>query len=325
MAKKQEDDVLFTVHDFTVYKNHTYTIVDKPDSDAPDGFRRMGITKLPHDGVGETFHCRWISSGIGSDEGVWDTGFYIYSPCYSGMDDARAKLIVSALKKNVVDPYEKSVGKTGVLDHNNDAFWTKQRFFVESDKVYDMNNPKDVLALYMGLLTFQITPQGQEGDSKYRDSSYILVDTTKKRKLKEEKSVEKFEAIGLFYEATRQEPDKLVAIMQYLGMNVNPNADSVTLMNMFDQYLEGDVSKIKAFRNVMDECNTDEGYSKVLIYKKLREEMNKPKSKVHRTPKGVYFFEDRELGGDLKSSAERISREEKLHSVKQELLKGLDD
>jgi hypothetical protein len=325
MAKtKEESAVLFTVHGCTIYKDHTYTLVDKPDSDAPDGFRRLGVTKLPSEGVGETFHCRWISSGIGN-EGVWDTGFYTFSPCYSGMEETRVKTIIAALKKNVVDPFEKSAGKVSVLSQDNDEFWAKKRFYVESDKVYNMSNPKDVLDLYMGLMTFQITPQGQEGDSKYRDSSYVLVDTTKRKKIKEEKSVEKFEAVGIFYELLQQEPDKLIAVMQYLGINVNPLADKVTLMHMFDQYLEGDTSKIRMFKNTVEDCNTDEGFTKILLYRKLREENNKPKSKLTRTPKGVYFFEDQELGGDLKSAAERVSREESLYAVKQELLKHLDD
>lgn len=325
MANSTEDkSVLFTVNGFTVHKGNTYQLVDKPDMDAPSGFIQAGVTKLPSDGVGETFHCRFIRNGIGND-GVWDTGFYEYSPCYEGMEKERVRTIVNALSRNVVVPFEKKAGKPDILNQDNESFWIKQRFNVYSDKPYNTSNPNDVLELYMGLLTYQITPQGQEGDSKYRDSAYILVDTTKKRKLKEEKSVAKFEAVGIFYELLKQEPEKLQAVMQYLGMNVNVSSDDTTLMATFDEYLSGNTDKIRAFKNTVEDTNTDTGYSKILIYKKLREENLKPKSKLTRTPKGVYFYEDFEVGGDLKSAAENIAKNSELHNIKKELLSLLDD
>ena len=111
---------LFEIDGFKVMPESNYIIKNKTDYDAPSAFVKVGTTKLPSAGVGESFQCRYVRTS--RDTGVWDTGFYEQSPCYSHLKPGEKELAVKKLMKNVVEPYEAYTGITGQLAHTNDDF-----------------------------------------------------------------------------------------------------------------------------------------------------------------------------------------------------------
>ena len=60
-------------------------------------------------------------------------------------------------------------------------------------------------------MTHQLTPKGSEGDSAYSNSSYIIQDTTKVKKLKDERAENKFKAIGVFHALIQNDPGKTIS------------------------------------------------------------------------------------------------------------------
>lgn len=315
MAERKE---LFTINGFTVRENSNYVVRDKRDLSAPSGFIEAGASKLPSDGIDEVFHCRYVVKGA-NGRGVWDTGFYKYSPCYENQDPEAVSIMVENLQKKVVEPYRAAVGDENALSQNDDDWWTKQCFRVHRGQVFNTNNPESLLELYFALRTFQLTPKGQEGDSKYNNSSYIVVDINKDIKTKDEKALEKFKAIGVFTTLLEQDKEKLFAILEFIGMPVSDTLDDTTLIGMFDAYLGGTIDKSLAFNNVIKEVEKEVGLAKVNLFKKLKEVANKS-DKISKSPKGIYFYDGVEIGEDLKAAAENIAKNKNLNRIKKELL-----
>ena len=319
---KEEKKILFTLNGLEVREGSTYIVKDKPDGDAPSGFVKAGVSKLPSDGVDESFQVRFES--INGKQGVWDTGFYVYSPCYKGLPDADKKAIVQKLVKDVLTPYRAASGIKDAFDEANEEFFKNTNFKVFTGLVYNTDNPVDLMNLYFALRTYQVAPQGAHGDSKYRECSYILVDTTKNVKEKDKRNIAQFEAVGLFQTLFENDREKLISILHWLNFRVAANPDKYTLITMFQEYVSGSYDKAQTFLNLADDASTALGLDKISIYRRLKEVLNKS-NKITKSPKGVLFYDgDIELGPDLKAAAENIAKNKDLKRVKNEVLLSED-
>jgi hypothetical protein len=318
----KEKAVLFTVAGFEVKPNTVYTIGDKKDGDAPDGFVKLGVTKLPSLGIDETFQPRFIRRDPNNPEsGVWDTGFYEYSPCYDGQEHVAKAATVKALVKNLLEPYRAATGQPDAFELTNKDFFDKLMFRVYSGKMFNTADPVQAMELYFALLSYQVAPKGSEGDSKYRMAAYTIFDNKKKTKDKNETSLKIFKAIGLFNALYSSDREKLVTVLRWVGITLTEQLpDEDTLVGMFDQYLSGSYERAKIFLDTCEEANTETGLNKLNIYKRLKEVVNKG-NKISKSPKGIYFYDgDIEIGPDLKSASENIAKNKDLNRVKKELL-----
>ena len=307
---ENNDNLLFEVDNFKVYKDSVYVVRDKEDLSAPSGFIQAGVTKLPSDGVGETFQCSYIRKT--AKTGVWDTGFHKYSPCYKGIEKPVAIRRIELLEKNVIEPYRLEIGEEEALSHSDDNFWSSTNFHVYSGKVFSTEDPTAVLTLYFGLLTKQLTPKGEEGDSRYSQSSYVVVDVTKDVKKKDEKSAKKFKAVGTFEGLLSTDRDRLIAILNYSGVVISNDIDDDAFRGLFDQYLNtgGGNTHIDTFLRLISDTNSEEGRARINIFIKLKEAYNRGNT-VTRNPNGVFYFEGHEIGPDLKAAATNIARKKK--------------
>lgn len=318
MAKREDKGLLFEIDGFEVYKDSFYVSKDKVDYNAPDGFQSIGTTKLPHDGVGNSFQCPFRKTD-NRGGGVWDTGFYEHSPCYRNLDKDKIRIKVKALNENIVEPYESFGGKKDILSHTNDEFWDKKSFMVQSDQVYNTNEPSDVLSLYMGLRQRELTPKNKKGDSKYKDSAYFIIDQTKEVAYKDEKAAEKYKAIGIFHQMLQDDKSTLISILGYIGVTVSEESEDIALIGLFEDYISGDKgpSKIELFNRIAKEASTDDGKAKLIIHSKLRSD----RSLIEKVG-NFYYWQDFELGPDLKTAAESISKRSDLSNLKDEILLG---
>ncbi len=317
---KSERKFLFSINDFDVHSDSVYVVNDKRDLDAPSGYINVGVSKLPSRGVGETFQVRFESRDNGRT-GVWDTGFDEYSPCYKSRSIEEARSVVKGLKTNLLTPYRKVIGVEDAFEKTNEAFFLKTRFHIYSGKTYNTNDPVDLMELYFGLLTNQLTPKGQEGNSKFNDSSYIVIDINKNMTTKVSRTIEKFKAIGSFQGMLKADRERLMSILEYTGTSFSNTVDDNTLITMFSEYLDGGVkdNRVEIFNGLVDETETESGMEKVYLYRALKLESKKPNTKITKSG-GVYFYDGMELGPELKSSVENITKNSKLAGVKRDLL-----
>lgn len=324
MSKQAEKKtLLFEINGFEVYSNSTYLIKDKKDGDAPTGFVNAGVSKLPSDGIDESFQCRFHPTSPDGKKGSWDTGFYEFSPCYIGVDQKRVKEIVASLRKNVLVPYQKFMGDENAMEHTNPESLKHTNFKVKSGRVFNTNHIPDVMELYFALRAHQVAPIGSQGDSKYRGASYIVVDTTKAVKDNEEKINSTFDAITLFSTVHTSDKDKLYAILYWMDMKPSESISKGTLSNLFFEVIKDSQQKCETFINLVAECEQPIGREKVFIHKYLKENFTKS-PKITKQPNGMLFWEEHEIGADYKSAAENLAKSPGFADIKKEILSGLD-
>lgn len=314
-----KEKILFTVNGFEVRSNSIYKVKDKPDGDAPTGFQQAGTTKLPSAGVDESFQVPFKVMGP-NGEGAWDTGFSKFSPCYANMDESAINATVKALKENLLDPYKRATGKTEAFADGNEEFFKKTNFKVFSGLSLNTTDIYELMTLYFALRAHQVAPEGSQGDSKYREAAYILVDKHKDVKEKDRRVSLKFKAIKSFSTLYDQDREKLFAILVWNNFRISESVDEVTLTGMFDEYVHGSPDKAEAFMNSVNEAENRIGLDKLLIFRKLKETATK-NPKITRMQNGTYFYDGTlEIGKDLKSCAENIAKLKDLVKVKKEIL-----
>jgi hypothetical protein len=319
-TKTKEKDVLFVVNGFVVKGNTTYLVKDKPDGDAPSGFVAAGVSKLPSDGVDEVFQVRWVAVSPDGKQGNWDTGFYEYSPCYSGQDLADIRKEVKTRVANILTPYRQAIGNPTAFDLEDQKSIEDTIFSVYSGRIFNTANVMDRVTLYFALLAFQVAPKGDEGDSKYRAAAYILVDTTKDKKQADEKTSDLFKCIRIFSDLYRTNPDKLKHVFGWLNFQYAEGIDQNALETMFFNEIKSSPEKSRIFLSTVEEADTDEGFDKFSVHTELRNLFKKKSAKVSKSPNGTLFYGEQEIGADLKSAAANIVRNKDLNGIKVEIL-----
>ena len=322
MAK--DNEVLFELHGLTVRANTVYTVQHRLDMSAPSGFIQHGATKLPSAGVGDTFYCRWRGVEGAPGLGVWDTGFYFNSPLYEGLPDKEVNEKVENLIKTVVEPYRRSVGNDTAFDQAKDPDSIETTAFrVWEGKQFRTSDPVQVMELYFSLLTRHIVTSENEGDTTFDTAAYRIIDIDDAVSRKEEVATQEFEAIGEFQKLLHTDKNKLFKILLWEKVNVDENMTHSALQSLFKQRM-GDKAKVNSFLQTVEDCNKKQGQEKIEIFAKLKDQWSKG-DKITKTPGGLYFYKEMELGSSLRNAAENISKQKNLKEFKQALLLGDDD
>lgn len=319
MSNKKE---LFELHGFKVMDNSIYLVADKRDYNAPTGFQEKGVTKLPSEGVGNTFHCPYKRTS--ATDGVWDSGFYEFSPCYDGRREDEVQKIVAHLNKNVAEPYRKAIGNPDALKESNHEFFDTHRWSVTEGQVFKTNNPVDRVALYFALLSKEVAPKERKDDSTFIDADYVIVDVNEKIKKRDEDASMLFEAIGMFEVLRKTDKDTLDKILYYLGRNISDDTGVEAYRGIFKAYLEASHANVESFLKLVKEADTEDGIAKLNIYYALKKKELK-NTKVSKVASGVLYYEDTEIGADLKTAAANIAKNPNLREIKKEILFGEDE
>jgi len=314
--------LLFELHGFRVMSDSTYLVADKMDYNAPTGLQEKGVTKIPSDGVGNTFQCPYKKTS--SKDGIWDTGFYEHSPCYSGRSKEEVKIIVKTLQKTVVDPYRSFIGKPEALQQHDNEFFDSHMWMVEEGQVFKTDNPEHVLALYFALRNRELVPKKLKGDSAFADAAYVIIDIGEKLKKRDEDASSMFKAIGVFEVLYANDQPKLDTILYYINRNMAEGTSVDAYRGMFKAYLESSPANIETFNKIVEESDSETGMAKLNIYYALKSR-NIKNSKVSKGSAGTIFYESTEVGVDLKAAAENIAKRSDLADIKREILLGDED
>jgi len=310
--------LLFELHGLEIMSDTMYIVADKIDYSAPSGFQEAGVTKLPSDGVGHTFHAPYKRTS--KFDGVWNTGFYELSPCYQGVSRDKVKIIVKNLMANVVMPYRAAIGKADALNEHNHDFFDKYNWTVQVGDIYRTENPLDVVALYMALIQREVMPKAKKGDSAFAETPYVVVDVSEKTKKSEEKANKEFEAIGMFEILYKQERARLDLILYYIGgATFTADTSQAAYRSLFKNYLAALPTNIEMFMGFVEKTDKEKGLAELNIYKKLKvRHINDPK--IRKTAAGMIYYDQTELGSSLKNAAEAVAKDPSMSEIKKEIL-----
>lgn len=312
-----EKNIIIEVNGLTIREDSLYKIVDKPDRNALDGLREFGSTKIPSEAVGNSVQCRYVNN-------LFDTGFYIQSPCYSSMDKSAREQKVRILQEKIVDPYETTHGYN-VLDNKNDSFWEEFTYHLFEGRVFNTANVDDLLELYLAILGFELTPKDKIGDPRFNSAQFCVEDKEVTTKKKNEKALNYMGAMTSFALLITSEKNKLINCLRFVRM---PGADSLnvdtadsTIQSLFHDWINSDIKNVDDFVRVTDIISKKAGLEEVVVYSHLLDLVSKGKI----TKFGDEFvYKEVPVGMDLKTAAKNFATKTSFKELKAELYKEIE-
>lgn len=315
-SKKTKMDCLFEINGFKVKADSVYEVADRPDPTAPSGMAAKGMSKVPRKGVEDVYTVDGHTNTMGKT--TWDTGFYVESPCYSSVsDEATKKLMVKNAIENVLKPFRNIHGPEA-FDHTKVEFFDTWSFRLRTGRKFNTANAEERMELYFALLTGYLAPEEDKGNPKYKDSFYMVVDTDKKTKAEDELYLLQASVISQTQLLIKTDKVKLVSVLSWMDLGVTLQTEPGTLTRIVGEYTKESVSRSEYLLGLLEQAETQNGLDKFVIHKKLKEIQNR--GILAKTAGGVWFYEGKEVGPDLKTAAERISREQAFEGIKTQIL-----
>lgn len=310
-------EIIVDVNGLSIKQGSIYKITNKLDNNAPSGFVKEGTTKLPSVGIGNTVPCRYVITNKVKNTGIFDTGLYEDSPCYSTMNLDEVKARVGKLKKAIVEPYERKHGR-GILDHKNEEFWNNFGINLFAGRYFVTEKVDDLLELFIATLGYELTPKKLIGSPKFKQSQYCIEDKEEVRTIKDERADNIMTAITNFGILLNTNITLLINILKYVQLvGVTDKIDSVTLKSAFYEWLNKSENNIRKFQVAYDLTqneSTSEVVSLYVLVNKLA------KTGVLKKVNGEYNYNGQALGADLKTVANNLNNKKGLEEIKIEIL-----
>lgn len=282
---------------FVIKPNTIYTVVPKPDPNAPDGFKEHGTTKLIHPEIGNV-----VEAPYDVNLGVWDTGFYEYSPCLREYSPEEKKKFVKLVNEVIVKPVELIKGE-GVLNHKNNEFYDEFVIPLYNKISFNSSDPMQLLGLYLAVLNKELCPSDDLGNPKFKKADFQVVNREKEISNKEQISIDKSRATGEFYKLLQTDIDKLQVILHYLKISTSSVEDEDTFIKIFSRFLEDKQDgyrNSKIFLDTIKRFSSKKGGEELFAYKAINALYDKKEVKLI---KGEYFLREYNLGNSIKHAA----------------------
>lgn len=248
MGKKIEKEILATIRGtedaFDIKANTLYKVVGRYDDSAPDGLKRAGISKIPFMGNGERILCRFDEV---SD--IYDTGFYPSSKCYANVSYKEAEALANKAYKNIAEPFARMTSKD--INQSNFEFWDDFIVPISDDEVtFNTSNPVDAFKLYIAVLSRKLCPDELDGDPRYKESFYRVIDTSTTKAANNEFELDTMRATAGFVTLLNGSEDasqgaKDIAI--WLGFYDGSDVSSEYILLAFNNYLKEDPSNVRSY------------------------------------------------------------------------------
>lgn len=248
---KNEQSIIFTIkgteEEFHIRKNTIYKVEGRFDDNAPSGLQTLGVSKIPFAGNGDKVMCRFDEGA-----GVFNTGFYPNSKCYSSLDRSEAEKLAKQAYNNIGKPFS-DLTNNDISQFNND-FWDNYIVTLnDSTILFDTNNPSDLFRMYVAILSRKLVPEELEGDPHYGDAFYRLIDTTSASEFKNEYDLDLMKSTAAFVTLLGGDEESVQGakdIAIYLGFYDGSDVSNEYLMLAFNHYLKEAAANIKSFNRV---------------------------------------------------------------------------
>lgn len=305
MSKGNKGEILCTIkgseENFDIRKNTIYVVKGRSDSQAPDGLQRLGISKIPFSGNGDRILCKFDNFSF-----VYDTGFYSSSRCYKHLSREDAVAAAKQAYENVGRPYAEISNKD--ITQSNFEFW--DNFVVsiddESNNVFDTGNPVDVFRLYIAVRSYKLMPEELDGDPRYADAYYKVIDSSYKTTFDNEYELNMMDATAKFVGLLNGGEDEYQAakdIAIYLGFYDGSDVNKQYLMLAFNNYLKAEVVNLKTFSKVYTMYENPKDYEVLKVCRMLA--ILTQRGRAETSKKGL-VLDGRVLGKERKIVADVV-------------------
>lgn len=311
---------IIELDDFSLRKDTLYEIKQKYDADAPEGFRQYETTKALMDDVSNSEAVAIFNEYIRA----WDNGLFLESPLLTAAvpDETARKLVLESLEENIVKPIESVRGK-GALDNkeSNNEFWDNFTVTLNVGRVFNTADPMQALQLYNLLLRKVVTPKDLENHPAYRGSQFTIIDKELSVSKAAEKSERDIKSAGLYYQLKTTNREALIAILNYIGLNVKESDTDSNIDFLFKRFLEdknNGVQNTKEFIEVSENYTTPKGKQLIGTFQKLRELYSEGSIELRGKD---YYLGEYNLGNTFKLASKTVVSDKDIKKAFSELLK----
>ena len=308
--------LLADMNGFKLYTNTIYKVVGKLDTSAPNGYIERGIAAAPIPGNATLAQCPY-----NSDANVYDTGFYSQSQCYEGMSREEQREESMRRRVNICIPYE-TKSQVDLIQNNTD-FWDTYMSKIYDGKVYNTNNIKDRMELYIAIHSCMLTPKELDGDPRFMFSYYCVEDQKNAIGTAKRRAIEKSKAIALFNSSimsTPKERQYALDIALYLDIIYRDDmTDSDTYIYQFQLWLDNDGLNAEKYMETYERYKKGTNKDVPEMYRILHFLVEK--GRVQTTQDGL-FFDGMPLGINKKSAALAIAQDTNLTDTKVKMMEA---
>lgn len=312
-------EVLFTLYELPMTTNTLYEVVRKKDTQAPQEFINEGTSKVLSNDVTDFYNC----AAYDIEKDIWDTGLTETSRALKKAipNESQRKAVLKSLKKHILDPIEKEFGEGYLSSRKENNFWDKFNDKVYLTRVYNTEEPLQLLSLYQQVLHKRLTPKVNESHPEFKNTSQFCIENKEQkvdRKTAKKKKTTK--ANALFYSLATEKNNKqaLEAVFQWLNLGSTKALDEDTLFMQFDFFLEDDPTQqnTEAFIRTVEDYMGKEDRAEVMdIHLQLKALEKVGKIKKRRSEYWLTLKNGKSqefLGNSLKNAAEKVANEEEL-------------
>lgn len=250
------------INGVTLKSNAIYEVKPKYDADANPGFKKNNTSKLLSKHTAES-----LCIPFNERRNLWDTGLEENSPRYLNWNPQDVKTLVASLKTAIVEPFEAAT-EVGTLSNkaSNDDFWLPYTVDIYVGRIFNTKNEKDALDLYLAVANYMVTEKNNKENKKPESikAKYDIENREFATSFKEDRQVNKMEAIGNFYTLLNNDREKLLNIMEWLEVNEDRQCENRKLTSIITLHFEQqDSSKAnefcKKFKDTVAMANTVNG------------------------------------------------------------------
>ena len=302
----KENNITLRVANTDITIGNRYTIVGKPDLDAPKGFAEFETSKYLMTGIAEVHSVPWDST-----MGCYDTSFDADSASNIGVEDSLVKNYVTHFQ----NPYQTRFKKK--LDSLNDDFWGEagdEGFSIRlyPEREFDTNNAKDRLELFQALKKGLICEKGEK-DSALQRAKYCIVDNNKKQNVKERRAKDKAQAFITLGNLIKDidSDDSLYAILEWIGFP-NPRMikeeDLMTSVSIFFDNITTGQKNCEKFLEAYDSIENPERKLEMEYFSALSKLRHNNKLEYKRSQ---WYVKNVLLGNTIKAGALGAAQKDK--------------
>ncbi len=324
MQTRNKNDWEIKINGITLKSNTIYEIKPKYDADAPSGFKKHNTSKLLSKGIGELKQIPF-----NEDRKLWDTGFEVNSPRYINWKEEDTKTLVNALQAAIVKPFE-ATREPGVLKGNDSekSFWNDYLVDIYAGRIFNTKNEKDALDLYLAVSNYMVTEKDNKENKKPESikAKYDIENREYATSFKEDRQLNKMEAIGNFYTLLNTDKEKLFNILEWLELNENRDITDKVLTSVVMRYFEHPDSNVaqefaKRFKDTVAKANTPQGEAEIQNVVDLN---ILKRAKVLRYEYKEYWLGEISIGSKMKDGAIKAISDKELQQAIRDAIEKID-
>ncbi len=313
--------------DFTLESNQIYHIREVSDSNAPDGFQKVGISKHPLPGISEGI--------IVPHDGIsWDTAFNQKSSCYRAETPLVAGKIYKTLNDNLIPEIEELVeGDIRSIKSDSNALFDefipfngtgygedKTKYKIKGGNMFNTTNPLEFLALLWMLMGKKVMPPNKENSGAYLGCTFVIEDKKQTTSLEQDKEFDKTMAmstvLAIVKNNNKKELKHLQNIFTYLDLIIDvENTEMKPLITIFSNWSKkGGYNNENSveFNEVYEKFEKETDREELVAYVKLCKDIKESKIKLERRD---IIVDGKNLGSDKKAAARKIVADQELYKT----------